>query len=80
MSTNTIKIMVALALRNSDIKISHEGKTFVIPDDASALTGSKGPLTARKRDIFDACKLTRINILMSQSEMQSSYLRLLIIT
>ena len=59
---DTIKIMVALALRNSDIKISHEGKTFVIPDDASALTGSKGPLTARKRDIFDACKLTRINI------------------
>lgn len=59
---DTIKIMVALALRNSDIKISHEGKTFVIPDDASALTGSKGPLTARKRDVFDACKLTRINI------------------
>ena len=59
---DTIKIMVALALRNSDIKISHEGKTFVIPDDAAALTGSKGPLTARKRDVFDACKLTRINI------------------
>lgn len=59
---DTIKIMVALALRNSDIKISHEGKIFVIPDDASALTGSKGPLTARKRDVFDVCKLTRINI------------------
>ena len=59
---DTIKIMVALALRNSDIKIAHEGKTFVIPDDAAALTGSKGPLTARKRDVFDACKLTRINI------------------
>lgn len=59
---DTIKIMTALALRNSDIKISHEGKTFVIPDDAAELTGSKGPLTARKRDVFDACKLTRINI------------------
>lgn len=59
---DTIKIMVALALRNSDIKISHEGKTFVIPDDVAALTGSKGPLAARKRDVFDACKLTRINI------------------
>lgn len=59
---DTIKIVIALALRNSDIKISHEGKTYVIPDDAPALTGSKGPLTARKRDILDACKLTRINI------------------
>ncbi|MGN9057579.1 hypothetical protein ACTNA4_14260 [Bariatricus sp. HCP28S3_A7] len=59
---DTIKIMVALALRNSDIKISHEGKIYVIPDDAAELTGSKGPLTARKRDVFDACKLTRINI------------------
>lgn len=59
---DTIKIVIALALRNSDIKISHEGKVYVIPDDAAALTGSKGPLTARKRDVLDACKLTRINI------------------
>ena len=67
---DTIKIIVALALRNSDIKISHEGKTFVIPDDAAALTGSKGPLTARKRDVFDACKLARINISDDAIEMQ----------
>lgn len=59
---DTVKIMTALALRNGDIKIAQEGKTFIIPDDKDVLTGSKGPLTARKRDVFDACKLTRINI------------------
>lgn len=59
---DTVKIMTALALRNGDIKIAQEGKTFVIPDDTNILTGTKGPLTARKREVFDACKLTRINI------------------
>lgn len=59
---DTVKIMTALALRNNDVKIALEGRVFVIPDDALTLTGSKGPLNARKRDVFDACRLTRINI------------------
>ncbi|MDD3138017.1 MAG: hypothetical protein PHX08_03475 [Lachnospiraceae bacterium] len=59
---DTIKIMTALALRNGDIKIAHEGRTFNIPDDVVTLTSLKGPFYARKRDVFDVCKLTRINI------------------
>ncbi|MBP3504967.1 MAG: hypothetical protein J6K43_00995 [Lachnospiraceae bacterium] len=59
---DTIKIMTALALRNGDIKIALEGRTFSIPDDVNVLTGTKGPLAARKRDVYDICKLTRINI------------------
>ena len=59
---DTIKIMTALALRNGDIKIAHEGRTFTIPDDVVTLTGSNGPFNSRKRDVFDVCKLTRINI------------------
>lgn len=59
---DTVKIMTALALRNGDIKIAHEGRTFIIPDDTATLTGAKGPFYARKRDVFDVCKLTKINI------------------
>ena len=59
---DTIKIMTALALKNSDLKASNQGKVFSIPEDNGELTSKNGPFAPRKRDGFDALKFTKINI------------------
>ena len=59
---DTIKIMTALALKNSDLKAANQGKVFSIPEDNGELTSKNGPFAPRKRDGFDAVKFTKINI------------------
>lgn len=58
---DTIKILTALAIKNADLKISREGKVYTIPEDNHELTSKNGPFTTR-RDVFDSCRLTKINI------------------
>lgn len=57
-----IKILTALAIKNSDLKIAREGRVFSIPEDNHELTSKNGPFAPRKRDVFDSCKFTKINI------------------
>lgn len=59
---DTIKIMTALALMNSDLKAANQGKVFSIPEDNVELTSKNGPFSPRKRDGFDALKFTKIII------------------
>ncbi|WPC40064.1 hypothetical protein [Clostridium sp. JS66] len=59
---DVIKILTALAVKNSDLKIAREGRAFSIPEDNQELTSKNGPFAPRKRDIFDSCKFTKINI------------------
>lgn len=59
---DVIKILTALAVKNSDLKIAREGIVFSIPEDNHELTSKKGPFTTRKRDAYDSCKFTKINI------------------
>lgn len=59
---DTIKILTALAVKNTDLKIALEGRAFTIPEDNEELTSKNGPFAPRKRDIFDNCKFTKINI------------------
>ena len=59
---DTIKIMTALSLKNSDLKAANQGKVFSIPEDNGELTSKNGPFAPRKRDGFDALKFTKINI------------------
>lgn len=59
---DVIKILTALAVKNSDLKIGREGRVFTIPEDNQELTSKNGPFAPRKRDIFDSCKFTKINI------------------
>lgn len=57
-----IKILAALAVKNSDLKIAKEGRVYSIPEDNHELTSKNGPFAARRRDVFDSCKFTKINI------------------
>jgi len=57
-----IKILTALAIKNSDLKIAREGRVYSIPEDNHELTSKNGPFAPRKRDAFDSCKFTKINI------------------
>lgn len=59
---DTIKVLTALALKNSDLKASNQGRVFSIPEDNSELTCKNGPFAPRKREGFDALKFTKINI------------------
>lgn len=59
---DTIKIVTALALKNSDLKAANQGKVFSIPEDNSEMTSKNGPFAPRKRIGFDALKFTKINI------------------
>lgn len=59
---DTVKIMTALAMKNSDLKAANQGKVFSIPEDNSELTSKNGPFAPRKRDGFDGLKFTKINI------------------
>lgn len=59
---DTIKVLTALAIKNSDLKISREGKVYSIPEDNDELISKNGLFTTRKRDIYDSCRLTKINI------------------
>lgn len=59
---DVIKILTALAVKNSDLKIAREGRVFSIPEDNDELTSKNGPFTTRKRDVYDSCKFTKINI------------------
>ena len=59
---DTIKIVTALALKNSDLKAANQGKVFSIPEDNSEITSKNGPFAPRKRSGFDALKFTKINI------------------
>lgn len=59
---DTIKILTALAMKNSDLKVATQGRVFSIPEDNSELTSKNGPFAPRKRDIYDSLKFTKINI------------------
>lgn len=57
-----IKILTALAVKNGDIKIALQGRTFDIPEDIGELVGNSGPFASRTRKNFDNFKFTKINI------------------
>ena len=57
-----IKILTALALKNGDLKIKSQARTFNIPNDISELVGSNGPFTSRTRKNYDTFKFIKINI------------------
>ena len=59
---DTIKILTALAMKNSDLKAATQGRVFSIPEDNSELTSKNGPFAPRKRDVYDNLKFTKINI------------------
>ncbi|MGE5329879.1 MAG: hypothetical protein ACM3KR_10280 [Deltaproteobacteria bacterium] len=67
-----IKILTALAVKNGELKIALQGRTFNIPEDIGELVGNSGPFASRTRKNFDNFKFTKINI--SDEEIRNAIL------